>query len=622
MPFVTTAWRRNFMSISWSKISDPVDHDEKGEQVSRLATTAVALFVFALGVVLSPAAQAKEIAAYPSPGVRVASNETTISFRGVSRAALGKVVVRGSRSGVHKGRLRAHSDRNGVSFIPAKNFLRKERVTVTSKRNTFAGTGRKSKHRYSFVTGLLTPKGWRDEKQVPPQGATPPEWTTYKSFPLKVPKANVTVDLPGASDGDVFLAPRTNGPMIVDNTGELIYYRPGQRVTDFRAQTYRGKPVLTWWRRAQVGKHVESNYAIANSNYKVIKRFEAGNGYTSDPHEFTMASDTTAYVNSFRNVIMDLRQYGGLKRTPVMDNVAQEIDLRTGQVLWEWHSLGNIRVNETYMPIPKKIKRPFDYFHLNSIARDKDGNMLISARHTAALYKVNRRTGKVMWRMGGKDSDFKLGKGFRFAYQHDFRRHADGTYSIFENGAAGGPLPNRAKVSKSMVFRINEKRKTASLVKSYIHPGNLLSPSQGNTQILADGNVFTGWGSLKYCTEFSSDGQVVWDMEYSAVAVTYRCYRDPWTGAPRPSAIHVKSEPEGADSRVWVSWNGDTRVRTWRVLAGRKGNLSYANEVPRTGFETTIPITGQPSTFRLVGLDAEGKVLGRSKLNPIGELTS
>lgn len=589
--------------------------------MSRLATTGAVLFVFILGAAVASAAQGKQIAAYPSPGVRVASNETTISFRGVSRAALGKVVVRGSRSGIHKGRLRTHSDGDGVSFIPDQNFLRKERVTVTSKRNTFFGTGRKAKHRYSFVTGLLTPKGWRPEKPVPPEGATPPEWTTYKSFPLKVPKATINVDLPAASAGDVFFAPRTNGPMIVDNTGELIYYRPGQRVTDFRAQTYRGKPVLTWWRRAQVDKHVESNYAIADSSYKVIKRFEAGNGYTSDPHEFTMASDTTAYVNSFRNVIMDLSQYGGLKRTPVMDNVAQEVDLRTGQVIWEWHSLGNIKVDETYMPIPTKIKRPFDYFHLNSISRDKDGNMLISARHTAALYKVNRLTGKVMWRMGGKDSDFKLGKGFRFAYQHDFRRHANGTYSIFENGAAGGPLPARAKESKSMIFRINEKKKTASLIKSYVHPGNLLSPSQGNTQILSDGNVFTGWGSLKYCTEFSPDGNVVWDMEYSAVAVTYRCYRDPWTGTPPASAIRVKSEAEGSGSHVWVSWNGDTQVKTWRVLGGNKGNLAFATEAPRTGFETSIPVSGQPAAFKLVGLDADGKVLGRSKLNPLGDLT-
>ena len=589
--------------------------------MSRLATTGIALFVFILGVAVAPAAQAKRITAYPSPNVRVASDETTISFRGVKARALGKIVVRGSSSGLHRGRLRAHSDGKGASFIPRRKFRAKERVTVTSRRHSFVGTGRKAKRKYSFVTGELLPKGWRAESQVPPEGVTPPEWTTYKSFRLKVPKITIRTDKPGTSDGAIFLAPRTNGPMIIDDEGELIYYRPGQRVTDFRAQKYRGKPVLTWWRRAQVGKHIESNYAIAGPDYKVIKRFEAGNGYTSDPHEFTMASPTTAYVNSFRSVIMDLSAYGGLKRTPVMDNVAQEVDLRTGQVIWEWHSLGNIRVPETYMPIPKKITRPFDYFHLNSIDRDKDGNMILSARHTRALYKVNRQTGRVMWRMGGKANDFKIGKGMYFAYQHDFRRHADGTYTMFDNGAAGGPLKTISEVAKGLRFRINERKKTTTMLERFVHPDRLSAPSQGNTQVLPNGNVFVGWGPRTYCTEFDKDGETLFDLHYSAVNVTYRCYRDPWTGAPSAKAIGVKSEPEDENSRVWVSWNGDTRVRTWRVLAGPPGKLTLATEVPRTGFETSAPVTGQPAAFKLVGLNAEGKVLGRSKLNRLGQLT-
>jgi hypothetical protein len=597
-------------------------HDEKGERVSRLATTGIALFVFILGIAIAPAAQAKKIAASPSPGVKVASTTTTISFRGIKPRALGKIIVRGSRSGVHRGRIEAHSDGFGVSFIPAKSFQNQERVTVYSKRNTFYGTGKRARHTYSFATGLIVPKSWRAEPQVPAKGATPPDWSTYKTFRYKVPDVDIKTSQPGADEGKVFFAPRTNGPMIVDRDGTLVYYDPGLRITDFRVQSYRGKPVLTWWRRAQVGKRVASFYVIANQHYKVIKRFHAGNGYTSDPHEFTMAGPTTAFVNGFRTVVMDLRKFGGLKRTPVMDNVAQEIDLKTGLVMWEWHSLGNVRINETYMPIPRKITRPFDYFHLNSIERDSDGNMLLSARHTRALYKVNRRTGRIMWRIAGKHSDFKMGKGTYFAYQHDFRRESDGTYSLFDNGSAGPSLPRVSKRSKGLVFRINQKKKTTTLVQSYFHPDNLLSTSQGNTQVLRDGNVFVGWGAQKTCTEYDPQGDVLFDLWYSAQNVTYRCYSDPWTGTPVPGAIGVKSEASGPDSTVYVSWNGDTEVRTWRVLAGGSGGgLSFLTEVPRDGFETTIPITGQPARFRLVGLDAAGKVLGRSKVNRLGELT-
>lgn len=587
--------------------------------MSRLATTGLALFALALGIVLPSTAQANKIAAYPSPGVRVASNETTISFVGVKPSRLGPITVRGSRSGIVRGRFRAHPGGNGVSFIPNRDFQMQERVVVTSKRHRFHGTNRRT---YSFATGLLRPKGWRKEPQVPKRGTTPPQWTTYKTFPLKVPKITMHVNQPGASEDEVFLAPKTNGPMIVDKDGELVYYRPGLRTTDFRVQRYMGKPVLTWWRRAQVGEHVESNYAIANSHYKVIRRLTAGNGYTSDPHEFTMTNHNTAYVAGFRTVVLDLRRYGGLRRTPVMDAVAQEIDVKTGLVLWEWHSVGNVKVNETYMPIPrKKITRPFDYFHLNSIAMDRDGNMLLSARHTRALYKVNRKTGKVMWRMGGKRSDFKLGKGMNFAYQHDLRLGPGRTYTLFDNGSAGGPLRDISPRSKGLIFRANPKTGKATLVRSFERSEPLRASSQGNMQLLGNGNFFVGWGSKRYCTEFAPGGEILWDLEYSSQNVSYRCYRSPWTGAPT-SPIAVKSEPEDAGSRIWVSWNGDTQVTTWRVLGGGdSGPLGMVGEYPRDGFETTMAVPSGLTRFRLVGLNAKGQVLGRSRINRLGQLT-
>lgn len=581
----------------------------------------IALLVVVLSCALVPSAHAGMVAAYPSPGVRTASNTTTISFRGVKPARLGPIKVQGSRSGIHRGRIRAHSDGRGVSFIPRRDFFFRERVTVTSPRNTFFGT-KPGSPSYSFTTGELLPQGWRPEKPVPPGGETPPEWTTYKSFPFKVPKIDIEISRPGRSSGHIFLAPRTNGPMIIDDNGELVYYRPGHRTTDFRMQSYLGKPVLTWWRREEKGRKVTSYLTMTDTSYREIKRFQAGNGYTSDPHEFTMASQTTAFVNSFRSVFMDLRKFGGLKRTPVMDNIAQEIDLRTGQVLWEWHSLGNVSVGDTYWPVPRKITRPFDYFHLNSIEWDADGNILLSARHTRALYKINRRTGKVMWTLGGRSSDFRLGRGTGFSYQHDFRRHANGTFSLFDNADGEGPLKATAKSSKGMIFRINPARKTTSLVKAFYHPSGLLTPSQGNTELLPDGNVFVGWGTRRFCTEYTPDGQVVLDLEYSSVLPTYRCYRGSWTGNPPDSSIAVKSEKSGSDSLIWVSWNGDTRVSNWRVMAGgSEGALSPVANLPRSGFETMIPVTGQPDRFRLIGLDRDGRILGRSKINPLGKLT-
>ncbi|MDQ5894094.1 MAG: Aryl-sulfate sulfotransferase [Actinomycetota bacterium] len=568
------------------------------------------------GFAAAASAEAKPIAAYPSPGTGFASPEGNISFNGVTAGTLGRIVVRGSRTGLHPGRLRNFGGPVGVAFIPARPFASRERVTVTAARHTFFGTG--GRRSFSFRTGEFLPE--RDGKPPvsPARGQTPGAWETFRTLRLRIPKLTIHQSRPGKASGKIFYAPRTSGPTIRDEEGELVWYRPGLRITDFRAQRYRGRNVLTWWRRDTFGGKVQSRFEIADSRYRVIRRFEGGNGFIGDPHEFNLTPRGTAYVTAYRTAVVDMSRFGGPKRGFLLDYIAQEIDLQTGLVVWEWHPLGNLRLNETYLGIPKRNTRPFDWLHLNSINDDKDGNILLSARHTQALYKINRKTGKVMWRIGGKRSSFRLGRGVRFGFQHDVQRQPNGTLTIFDNGA-GGVHGRVNRFSSAKTLRFDGRTRTVKLVRAYRSPRKNISNSQGNTQRQANGNLFVGWGSVNSCTEFASDGRILFDFSFSAKTVSYRCFKAPWTGAPR-TPIAVLSKPAGVDSRVWVSWNGDTRVRTWRVLAGG-ATLAYAGEAPRDGFETVVPVTGQPARFRLVGLDANGKVLGRSKINQLGKLT-
>lgn len=565
----------------------------------------------------SPAA-AKRIAAYPSPGSQLASPTGDIAFSGVTRASLGRVTVRGSQTGIHPGRIKPWGGPVGVSFIPSRPFAPNETVTVSSARHSFFGAG--GRRSYSFRTGLFLRENLGNEPFSPPLGQTPPAWDTYETLPLKVPKVTVRQSEPGVSNLKIFYAPRTSGPTILDPKGELVYYRPGLRITDFRAQKYKGRTVLTWWRRAKFGKRVSSRFEMADSHYRVFKRLTGGNGFTGDPHEFNLTSRGTAYVTAYRTAIVDMSRFGGPKRGFLLDYMAQEIDIETGLVVWEWHPLGNIRLNETYLKIPRKNVRPFDYLHLNSINDDRDGNILMSARHTQALYKVNRRTGQIMWRIGGKRSDFRLGRGVRFGFQHDVQRAKDGSLTIFDNGD-GGQHGRVNRFTSAKKLRVNEKRRTVRLVRVYRNPADVISGSQGNTEELPNGNLFVGWGSRNSCTEFSAAGRVLLDFAFSAKTVSYRCFKAPWVGEPL-TPVAIKSAAGEAGSRAWVSWNGDTRVRTWRILAGStRGGLTTVAEVPREGFETAIQLDQPFDFFRAVGLDANGKVLGRSEVNQLGELT-
>ena len=252
---------------------------------------------------------------------------------------------------------------------------------------------------------------------------------------------------------------------------------------------------------------------------------------------------------------------------------------------------------------------PFDYFHVNSIDQLSNGRTLLSARNTWALYEVNTVTGQILTRIGGKRSNLKLAAGAATAFQHDASVLADGTISVFDNG--GVPAVHRQ--SRALLLAVNPQTRTDSLVAQFVHPKPLSSGSQGNAQPLPDGNLFIGWGAQPYFSEFTASNQLVYDAHWHGSYQSYRAYRFTWTGAPpHGPALAVTAAHSGALS-AYVSWNGDTRTASWRVLAGSSPHgLQPVAAVARAGFETTIAVPGKPRYLAVQGLDADGNVLGTS----------
>ncbi len=170
-------------------------------------------------------------------------------------------------------------------------------------------------------------------------------------------------------------------------------------------------------------------------------------------------------------------------------------------------SLHHIGLDESYKPA--QPNSAWDYFHLNSVDVDQaDGNLIISGRNTWAFYKVQRPSGKVLWRLGGKQTTFKLGAGAQFAFQHDVRRHADGTYTLFDN--EGGP-PAEAAQSRGVVLSVDEKSLRANLLRQYLHSPPVLSEALGSVQDMYGENRFIGWGESSYITEYGMSGQPIFD---------------------------------------------------------------------------------------------------------------
>ena len=343
--------------------------------------------------------------------------------------------------------------------------------------------------------------------------------------------------------GYIFLAPEKGGAgkggsMILDDLGQVVWFYPLRgaygRTMNFQTQTYQGRDVLTWGQ-------TPGEYVIFDASYREIARLEAANGYNGDHHEFLISPQDTALITIYNAVPKDLSSVGGRKNGLAWQGIVQELDIQSGELLFEWQSIEHVGLEETYVTAAEDHYPGIDYFHLNSIDVDHDNNLLISARETSAVYKIDRKTGELIWRLGGKNSDFEMGPQTRFAYQHDARRLPDGTISIFDNGSLvfENGTPKAVEESRAIVLELDERKMKASLVRQYTHPEKQYADAAGNMQALANGNVFVGWGRGLAISEFSENGKMHFDARLLRKNESYRAFRFPWSARPsgQPAAV-------------------------------------------------------------------------------------
>src|SRR4051794_12251025 len=297
------------------------------------------------------ALQADAVTVSPLPGSRDASPRTQVSFLGVTVRNLTVQSVVGSRTGPHDGRLAAYSQGDGASFVPARPFDEGERVAVRARARA-GGSWHEITDEFAVArsdTLSSTPE------TIHPGGAA--EEQRFRTRPdLHPPSVTVTASSRAAAPGDIFVAPYTGpgqaGPMILDPAGSLLWFKPLPRhtsATNLRVQEYGGRPVLTWWQGDitvhgfGVGEDV-----IYSSAYELLARVRGGNGHRPDLHDFFLGANGTAFVTSYFPVLCDLSAYGGSSDAALTDGVLQEIDVRTGLVMYEWTSLDHVPVSDPY----------------------------------------------------------------------------------------------------------------------------------------------------------------------------------------------------------------------------------------------------------------------------------
>jgi hypothetical protein len=553
----------------------------------------------------------------PAPESMDASYRTQLSFTGVPAADITSVIVVGSQSGAHTGHLAAYSQGDGASFLPDTPFTQGEVVSVQAVLRQGEASTPFSWH--FMVAEIDRPSQSLETPPPPPPPPKPGEHQHFVSLPgVEPPTVTVTARRRTKTPGDMFLAPYAGpgeyGPMILDGAGQLLWFHAdpaGARAADLRVQQYEGQPVLTWWQDPLVANgHRGAGIVIANTSYRDIAIGRAGNGYEPDLHAFAITPRGTALFTVYDAIRCNLSAYGGPANGAVADTLVQEIDLRTGLVRFEWHSLDHVTPADSYQLVGSggTPSNPWDWFHINAFSEQGE-DLLVDSRNTWAAYEINARSGQVQWRLGGKQSSFAMGPGASPAWQHDARQEPNGTITFFDNGGTPRVHPQ----ARAIVVQIDLQTMTATLLSSFVHPTPLQAASQGDFQPLAGGSWMVGWGQEPYFSEFGPAGELLFDAHLPPAYQSYTVLGFPWSATPtQPPQIATRLRPHGGVV-TYASWNGATAVVRWRLLGGSSTHaLKSVALVSRSGFETTISIASTPRYLAAQALGARGQVLGTS----------
>jgi EmrB/QacA subfamily drug resistance transporter len=411
-----------------------------------------------------------------------------------------------------------------------------------------------------------------------------------------------------------------SGPLILDDRLQPVWFRPVPQdvvASNLTLQTYEGKPALSWWQGlvTDTGATESGEDIVVNQHYQTVATLRGKDGWKLTLHEFIISGDD-AWVTANKDIPRNLSKLGGAYNGALTDSAVQEYSLKTGKLLYSWDALDHIPLGDSEATLPTN-GFPWDAYHVNSVQLVGNSSFLVSMRDTWAVYLVNRRTGRIEWTLGGKHSSYRLPADAAFQWQHDVRIQDGSVVTMFDDHCCqitgGGTYVTATAPSRALVLRLDQASHTATVVAQYGASRDLNTDYMGDTQELPNGNVFVGWGSEPYLSEYSRSGKLLLDGFFPGSDLAYRAMVEPWAGRPLQPPLGA-AHRDGSAFKVYASWNGATQVASWKVLAGSgSGRLSVVAHAARSGFETTIPVAaGSYARFEVEALDAAGRVLGTS----------
>lgn len=486
---------------------------------------------------------------YPKPNTDKHSIQTPIILRYDRAIDLNghpiSIEIIGEKSGKHSFDFQISSDRRTVSIQTHQPFALDENVNVDVNGNNF-----------SFRTSKISPQ---EQKKLFVQHFLQsfPEisnaiFGTVSKEINDIPLDSIPSDFPkiiinsvrNPAPGYIYLANFGGGVdrsylMILNNDGTPVKYRkvplpgfdfkmqPNGLITNARIITSHIPQGWGW---------AEAYMEVMDGNLKVIDTVQCKGGYIADFHDFKILPNGHYLLISYDPQPVDMSQIipNGNPNAIVLGSIVQELDIDKN-VVFQWRSWDHIPITDTYAPLDGIALDPV---HINAVELDYDGHLLISSRHTSEITKINRETGEIIWRLGGKKNQFTFinehpeNAPTYFSYQHDIRRLPNGNITLYDNGVQHDP-----KYSRAVEYKLDEENLTAELVWEYRNNPDVYGETMGSTQRLPNGNTVIGWGGvttghIRIVTEVNPAGEIEFELSFpkgvTFQITSYRAYRYPY----------------------------------------------------------------------------------------------
>ncbi|HBS85895.1 MAG: hypothetical protein A2W91_08930 [Bacteroidetes bacterium GWF2_38_335] len=491
------------------------------------------IFIIFIQSIFSAYAQLEYIS--PVPGSKFHNPETTIILRksgtlDTTTVSQDYFTIHSNFFGQHEFDLVFSTDGKTVILKPITEFAFEDTVNVWISKDFFGAAEDLS---FTFFTRKVraSDKNTFEEKSV------------MDSLPPNFPDLLIYQDS-SACDQQVFMhnisAFSTNHDRfmtIMNNDGSLIYTK--QDDDEGVGFTLQESGYISYWGPGE--------FIIIDSAYQPKDTFHCMDGYSTDWHEFVHLSTGHAFVISYDpHEMLVIIEDDTIGTSFVEGFVFQELDADKNVILL-WRSWDHFKISDaTHTDFTNLL---LAYVHGNALAVANDGNILISSRKLDEITKINRNTGNIIWRLGGKNNQFEfINDTMMFNRQHHITQLENGNITLFDNGEF-----HHKKISYAKEYKLNEINRTAELVWSFQHPDSIFSSKMGSVQRLPNGNTFICWGLLNldgnpHITEVDSANNIVYEIKINEpYNYLYRAFKFPW----HPANINV---PEFSENEMQIKY--------------------------------------------------------------------